>query len=327
MMRRREFITLLAGAAAAWPLAARAQQPAMPVIGFLNSVSAEGYAHFVRSFRQGLGEAGYFDGSNVKIEFSWADGQYDRLPALAAGLVRRPVDVIAANTLAAQTSKSATASIPIVFVTAGDPVELGLVASLSRPGGNVTGVTTLSVEVGPKKLELLRELVPTANVMVLLVNPTNPSLAQPLTRDMQSAAQILGLRLHVLQASSERDFDSVFASLHDLRAGALVIGSDALFTNRSVQLASLAIRHAMPAVYEDPEFAAAGGLMTYGGGFTEAYRQLGIYAGRILKGEKPADLPVQQATKVELIINLKTARALGLTVPLPLLARADEVIE
>jgi putative ABC transport system substrate-binding protein len=326
MIQRRDFITLIGGAAA-WSLAARAQQPRMPVIGFLNSVSAEGYAQFVRSFRQGLSEAGYVDGNNVKIEFSWADGQNDRLPALAAGLVRRQVDVIAANTLAAQTSKSATASIPIVFVTAGDPVELGLVASLSRPGGNVTGVTTLGVEVAPKRLELLRELVPTANVMAVLVNPSNPSLAEPLTRDLQLAAQILGLRLHVLQASSERDFDAVFASLPDLRVGALIIGSDALFTNRLERLASLAIGHAMPTIYENREFAAAGGLMSYGGSFTEGYRQLGIYAGRILKGEKPADLPVQQATKVELIINLKTAKALGLTVPLTLLGRADEVIE
>jgi putative ABC transport system substrate-binding protein len=329
-MKRREFMTLLGGAATAsiaWPLAARAQQPAMPVIGFLNSVSAEGYAHFVRSFRRGLSETGYFDGTNVEIEYSWANGQNDRLPELAAGLIRRRVSVITANTLAAMTSKSATTTIPIVFVTAGDPVELGLVASLSRPGSNVTGVTTLNVEVGPKRLELLRELVPTASVMAVLVNPTNPSLAEPLRRDLQSAAHTLGLQLHVLEASSERDFDAVFAGLRDLRAGALVIGTDALFTNRREQLASLAIRHAVPAMYENREFAAAGGLMSYGGSFTEAYRQLGIYAGRILKGEKPANLPVQQATKIELTINLKTAKALGLTVPISLLGRADEVFE
>jgi ABC-type uncharacterized transport system substrate-binding protein len=324
-MRRREFITLLGGAAVAWPLAARAQH-AMPVVGFLNSASADGYAIAARAFRQGLKDTGYVEGENVTIEYRWAEGQYNRLPALAADLVRRKVDVIAANGVAMLPAKAATTTIPIVFTTSLDPVQEGYVASLNRPGGNVTGVTSLGVEVGPKRLELLHELVPAANVIGLLVNPNNPN-AHTLSGDMQAAARKLGLQLHVLDASNEGDFDRVFAALVQLRAGALVIGIDAFLTSHSEQLAALALRHALPAIYQYPEFTAAGGLMSYGNSIKESYRTAGVYTGRILKGEKPADLPVQQITKVELIINLKTAKALGLTVPLPLSGRADELIE
>jgi putative tryptophan/tyrosine transport system substrate-binding protein len=324
-LKRREFITLLGSAAATWPLAAHAQQ-LMPVIEFLNGASADGYAISARAFRRGLKDTGYVEGENVTIEFRWAEGQYNRLPALAAELVRRKVDVIAANGVAVLPARAATTTIPIVFTTALDPVQLGLVASLSRPGGNITGVTSLSVEVAPKRLELLHELVPAANVIGLLVNPNNPS-AQTLSGDMQAAARKLGLQLHVLHASNEHDFDRVFGALVQLRAGALVIGIDAFLTSHSEQLAALALRHALPAIYQYPEFTAAGGLMSYGNSIVESSRTVGVYTGRILKGEKPADLPVQQITKVELIINLKTAKALGLTVPLPLLGRADEVIE
>jgi putative ABC transport system substrate-binding protein len=325
-MRRRQFITLLGGAAATWPLTARAQQAAMPVVGFLNSQSADEYAHYVRDFREGLGEAGFVEGRNVAIEYRWAETQNDRLPALAADLVSRQVRVIAANTFAALATKAANTTIPVVFVTAGNPVELGLVASLSRPGGNVTGVTALSVEVAPKRLELLHELIPTANAMALLVNPTNPSLAEPQSRDLRAAARTLGLQLHVVQASTERDFETVFAALRQLQVSALVVASDALFTSRREQLVALTLRHAMPTIF-DHDFAEAGGLMGYGGSFAHAYHQAGVYTGRILKGDKPADLPVEQATKIELIINMKTAKALGLTFPITLLGRADEVIE
>ena len=325
-MKRREFITLLGGVAAAWPLAARAQQPGMPVIGFLNGASADGYAISARAFRQGLKDTGYVEGENVAIEYRWAEGQYDRLPAMAADLVRRKVDVIAANSAAMLPARAATTTIPIVFVTSLDPVQLGWVASLSRPGGNVTGVTSLNVEVGPKRLELLHELVPAVNVIGLLVNPNNAN-AQTLSKDLQVAARKLGLQLHVLHAGNERDFDGVFVDLVQLRAGALVIGTDAFLTSHSERLAALALRHAMPAIYQYPEFTAAGGLMSYGGSIKETFRTVGVYTGRILKGEKPTDLPVQQITKVELIINLKTAKALGITVPLPLSGRADEVIE
>jgi putative ABC transport system substrate-binding protein len=331
-IRRRDFVILLGcGTVAAWPVAARAQQPAMPVIGFLEPRSSDDAVPrtLLRAFRQGLRGTGRVEGENVAIEYRWAENQNDRLPALAADLVRRQVAVIAApgSTPAALAAKAASTTIPIVFTTATDPVQLGLVGSLSRPGGNMTGVTTLGVEVGPKRLELLHELVPTATTMALLINPTSPALSEPTTRDVQAAARARGLKIHVLHASTELEFDTVFATLIQLRADGLVIGPDALFTGRAKELGALALRHRVPAIYQYPEFTAAGGLMSYGGSLADAYREVGVYVGRILKGEKPADLPVQQFTKVELIINLKTARALGLTVPLPLSGRADELIE
>jgi putative tryptophan/tyrosine transport system substrate-binding protein len=328
-VRRREFMGLLGGAAVAWPISARAQQSAIAVIGYLGSESPDAFAGRLRAFRQGLSETGYVEGKNVAIEYRWAENQHDRFPPLLADLVRREVTVIVAvtGTPPALAAKAATTTIPIVFVTAGDPVVLGLVASLNRPGGNLTGIATLTVELGPKQLEMLRELVPTATIIALLVNPTNPTNAETLSRDLQAAARTLGLQLHVLHASTERDFDAVFASLLQLRASALVIGSDPFFNSRSQQLAALALRHAMPTMYPFREYAISGGLISYGNSFADAHRQVGVYTGRILKGERPADMPVQQAAKVELIINMKTAKALGLTVPLPLLGRADEVIE
>jgi putative ABC transport system substrate-binding protein len=327
-MKRREFITLLGGAAV-WPLAARAQQSTMPVIGFLGSESPDLYAGRLRAFRQGLSESGYVDGQSVAIEYRWAEGHYDRFPALLADLVRRKVTVIAAvaGTPPALAAKAATTTIPIVFVTAGDPIAVGLVASHNRPGGNITGVTSMSVELGPKQLEVLRELVPTATIIALLVNPTNPTVTETLSRDMQGAARTLGLQLHILHASTERDFDTVFTTLPRLRAGALVIGSDPFFNSRSEQLVALAMRHAVPAMYPFREYAIAGGLISYGDSIADAFSRVGTSTSRILKGEKPADLPVQQSTKVEMFINLKTARVPGLEVPTTLLARADEVIE
>jgi len=329
MIARREFITLLGGAAAAWPLAARAQQQPMPVIGILAVASPEDNAVRLRAFREGLRVAGYVEGQNVNIQYRWAEAHTDRLAELAAQLVHDQVSVLVAagGTASALTAKAATASIPIVFGIGADPVDVGLVASLNRPGGNVTGVTNLNIEVAPKRLELLHELLPSATIMALLVNPAVPALDEPTSRVSQAAAQALGLQLHILHASNESDFDAIFENLIQLHADALVIGPDNLFSAHSEQLAALAVRHALPAVYGFRQFAAAGGLMSYGSSETEFYRLVGTYVGRVLKGDKPADLPVQQSTKVELIINLKTANALGITVPLPLSGRADELIE
>ena len=327
-MRRREFIKAATASAVAWPLAARAQQSARPVLGFVNVASAKNFTRPLSAFLKGLGETGYVDGQNVAIEYRWAEGKNDRLPSFVADLIERKVKVIAAtSTPAAIVAKAATTTIPIVFTTADDPVRLGLVTSLNRPGGNVTGATQATVEVAPKQLQLLHELVPTANVMALLVNPASPTLADSSTRALQAAARTLGLNLHVLNASTEGEFDGVFAKLIQLRAGGLVIGSDPFFTSRTEQLAALAVHHAVPAVYHWREFAVAGGLVSYGAAVTDVYRLAGNYAGRILKGDKPADLPVQQVTKVEMHINQKTAKALGLTVPQALLSRADDVIE
>jgi putative ABC transport system substrate-binding protein len=326
-MRRRQFIAALGGAAATWPIAARAQQSAMPVIGFVNGGLRAGYARPLSAFLKGLGETGFVDGHNVAIEYHWAEGQYDRLPEFVADFVRRKVNLIAGtSTQGGLAAKAATSTIPIVFTTSGDPVQLGFVTNLSRPGGNVTGASQLNIEVAPKRLELMHEVLPTATNIALLVNPTG-ALAGPVSQNLQAAAAALRVKLHVVHASSERDFAAVFASLAQLRADALVIGTDTFFTSRSEELAALAVRHRVPAIYQYPEFTTGGGLMSYGGDITESYRAAGIYAGRILKGEKPADLPVQLVTKVELIINLKSAKALGITVPLPLLGRADEVIE
>jgi putative ABC transport system substrate-binding protein len=325
-LKRRQFMTFLLGAAAAWPLDARAQQPALPVVGFLNSRGAGENETILVAFRRGLQEAGYVEGQNVTIEYSWADNQYDRLPMLAADLVGRRVAVIVSNGPPIKTVKAATSTIPIVFAVGFDPLTFGLVSSLSRPGGNLTGVSILDVEIGPKRLELLRELIPTATVVALLVNPTTPA-ADAIARDVQAAARLLGLQLHVLHAATDRDFDAVFATLAQLRADALIIGGDPFFTSRSRQLGELTLARRVPAIYEFHEFAAAGGLISYGTSLADAYRQVGSYTGRILKGEKPSDLPVQQATKVELILNLKTAKALGIAVPNSLLGRADEIIE
>ena len=328
-MKRRDFITLIGGAAVAWPLAARAQQLGVPVVGILAVASPEANAIRLRAFREGLSTAGYVEGQNINIEYRWAEAYTGRLPELAARFVEEQVAVLvtAGGTSAALAAKAATASIPIVFGIAADPVDVGLVASLNRPGGNVTGVTSLNIEVAPKRLELLHELLPSVTTMGLLVNPAVPALAAPVSRISQAAAHSLGLHLHVVHASSDRDFDAVFEKLIQLHAGALVIGPDNLFTAHSEQLAMLTVRHALPAVYEFREFAAAGGLMSYGSSETEYYRLVGTYAGRVLKGDKPANLPVQQSTKVELFLNLKTAKALGITVPLPLSGRADELIE
>ena len=327
-MRRREFVSLL-GAATAWPLAAYGQQAAkLPILGFVGSDSPDPYAILLRAFRVGLKATGFTDGQNVAIEYRWAEGHNDKLPALTADLVARQVAVIVAPTTpSVLAAKAATKTIPIVFFTAGGPVDLGLVTSLSRPDSNLTGATTLTLEVGPKWLQLMHEMVPNATSLALLVNPTSPNLAQTQSRDLQAAARSRGLQLHVLRASTEQEFDTVFASVSQLGAGGLVISSDSFFFSRSDQLAALAVRHAVPTIFGFREFVAAGGLMSYGGSLTESFRWVGVYAGRILKGEKLANLPVQQSTRIELFINLKTAQALGLEVPPTLLTRADDVIE
>lgn len=325
-MRRRDFITLVGGAAATLPLAARAQQ-SMPVIGFLSPRGPGDAPQLLASFRQGLKDSGFVEGQNVAIEYRFAENQNERLPALAADLVQRHVTVIAAAAVPAViAAKAATASIPIVFEMGDDPVRLGFVAGLDRPGGNITGVAQLNREVAPKRLELLHELLPAARVVALLANPTDAASAA-LSSNMMSVARTLGLELHVLNASAEGDFEGAFAKLIELQAGGLVINPDALFIARSEQLAALALRHAVPAIYENREFVVAGGLAAYGASLSDAYRLAGVYVARILKGEKPGDLPVQQATKIEFLLNLKTAKALGITVPLPLSGRADEVIE
>ena len=326
-MKRREFIIVLSGAVAAWPLAARAQQTAMPVIGFLNSASPDGFAPYAAAFRQGLKEAGYVEGQNATIEYRWAEGQYDRLPALAADLVRRKLTVIAAtSTPAALATKAATSTIPIVFTTADDPIRLGLVASLNRPGGNVTGVNNLLVELGSKQLGLIRELAPVTSKIAVLMNPNFPGSELQL-RDAEAAARIIGLQFIVLRATTEPEIDAAFASVAQLGGAALLVAADPFFIAQRDHIVALAARHAIPAIYPVREFAVAGGLTSYGTDLAGSYRQAGIYTGRIVRGEKPADLPVQRSTKFEFVINFKTAKALGLAVPNSMQLLADEVIE
>ena len=327
-MRRREFITLLGGAAVAWPLAARAQQPAIPVVGFLHQGLPDANTKFVAGFRKGLSETGYVEGRNVTIEYRWAQGEIDRLPELAAELIRRGVTVIATpgSALAALAAKSATATIPVVFMTGLDPVQIGLVTSLNRPGGNVTGVGGMNVELGAKQLGLLNELRPGAVPVAVFINPGSPQNERVMT-ELQSAATAIGRQLEIVTVRTNREINTAFTDAVQKRAGALLITGDQLFTGRIVQLATLAARHSMPAIYTIREFAEAGGLMSYGSNFADLYRQTGNYTGRVLKGEKPADLPIMQATKFEFLINLQTAEALGLEIPPTLLARADEVIE
>jgi putative tryptophan/tyrosine transport system substrate-binding protein len=327
-IRRRDFIATLGSAVAAWPITARAQQPAMPVIGFLGSRSPEDSAALVAGFHAGLGETGFVENRNVTIEFRWAEGHYDRLPMLAADLAARQVAVIAApgGIAAGLAAKAATAKIPIIFLTGADPVQFGLVSSLNRPDGNITGVAILTNTLAPKQLELLHEVAPTATLVAFLVNPKNP-IAESDTRDLQSAASITRQQILVLNASNESEIDNAFATLVQQQAGSLLVQSDPFFNSRPDRIVALAARHAIPAMYQWRDFPVAGGLMSYGTILADAYRQVGIYAGRILKGAKPSDLPVQQSVKVQLVINLKTATALGLTFPLPLLGRADEVIE
>jgi putative tryptophan/tyrosine transport system substrate-binding protein len=327
-MRRREFIAGL-GSAAAWPVVARAQQPAMPAIGYLSSASLMMTRDLVAAFRRGLGEAGYIEGANVRIEYRWAEDHYDRLPELAADLVRHQVAVIVVpgSTPGALVLKKATQTIPIVFLIGTDPVRTGLVASLNRPGGNLTGFRMLDTELAAKRLELLHEVVPAARTVALLVNQTNAAAAEAETKDMRTGAEVLGIRLLVLNASSSYEIEADFTTLAKDRADALVVPGETYFTTQRALLVTLAARHAVPAIFQYREFVEAGGLMSYGPDNLDAYRQLGVYTGRILKGEKPTDLPVQQTTKIELVINLKTAKALGLTIPETLLATADEVIQ
>jgi putative tryptophan/tyrosine transport system substrate-binding protein len=328
-MRRREFITLLGGAAAAWPVAARAQQAAMPVVGYLDVGTPDERASFAEAFRKGLTETGYVEGRNVAIEYRWAGAQFDRFPVLAADLVRRQVTVIAVggHTALVHAAKDATATIPIVFVTASDPVKHGFVPRMNRPGGNITGVSRLEDALGPKRLELLREAMPKTTTIAILVNPTNPALAEPSTRDAQAAARTLGLQLLVLNASTESELDSAFANLEQQGAGALLVDGDFFFYSKRDLLVTLAARHRIPVMYPIREFVAAGGLMSYAASRTDTVRQAGVYVGRILKGEKPGDLPVLQPTLFEFVINLKTAKALNVDIPLKLHAFATEVIE
>jgi ABC-type uncharacterized transport system substrate-binding protein len=329
-MRRREFVILLGGsAAAAWPMAVRAQQVAIPVVGYLDLGSSDVSTKFAAAFRQGLSETGYVEGRNVAIEYRWADGQYDRLLTLAADLVRRQVTIIAAcgTSAPALAAKAATSAIPIVFQTGGDPVQDGLVSSMNRPGGNVTGVSRLSVTLEPKRLELLRELVPNETLIALLVNPINPRSELVAQHMQEAAARALGLRLQVIKANNEVELDTAFASLVALRAAALLVAQEPSYRNLRTQITTLASRHRIPTMYATRDYAVVGGLVAYDASPIDSYRQVGIYAGRILKGEKPADLPVQQPTKFELVINLKTAKALGIEIPPTVLARADEVIE
>ena len=327
-MRRREFITLLGGAAAAWPLAASAQQVSMPVVGVLYSGSPEMFETLISAFRRGLNEVGYVEGRNVALELRLAEGRYDRLPALAADLVRRQVAVIftSGGQNSAFAAKANTATIPIVFTTGGDPVRSGLIASLNRPGGNVTGVTNLTAELEPKRLEILHELVPTADRIAVLVNPAYQDVELRVD-EIQAASRTIGKQIHVLQASTENAIDMAFAALAQARAGALLVSSDPFFFGRRHQIVALAARYAVPAIYQWREFAQTGGLISYGADRSYAQHEAGIYVGKILKGAKPSDLPVQQAVKLELVINVNTATALGITIPPTLLARADEVIE
>ena len=326
-MRRREFIALLGSGVAGWPLTAGAQQSTLPVIGFLNGASPDGYVPFVDAFRQGLKEAGYSEGQNATIEYRWAEGHYERLPALASDLVNRKVTVIAAtSTPAAQAAKAATATVPIVFTTGGDPIKLGLVAALNRPGGNATGVSSLITELGSKRLGLLRELVPSITAIATLINPNFPD-AETQLADAGAAVRALGLRLIALRAADEREIDAAFATIAQQGAAALDVAVDPFFTARRDQIVALAARQAIPAVYPLRDFAVAGGLMSYGTDFADSYRKAGVYTGRIIRSEKPADLPMQRSTKFEFVINLKTAKALGLAVPNAMQLLADEVIE
>src|SRR5262245_31972169 len=328
-MRRREFIKVIAGSAVApWALAARAQQQAMPVVGFLNAASADGYTRFVAEFRRGLNSMGFVEGQNVVVEYRWADGHYDRLPELAADLIRRQVVVIAAtSTPAALAAKKATTTVPIVFTTGGDPVELGLVSNIARPGGNVTGATQITMEVGQKRLELLHQLVPKATALAIAVNPNNPAVAAVQVRDAQDASRALGLKLEVVQARNEQEFDKALADLSQRAGGLVIAGGDSFFLSESAKLAEIAGRHKIPAIFHGREFAAAGGLVSYGASVAASYLLVGVYTGRILRGEKPGDLPVQRSSKLEIFINMKTAKTLGVTIPQGLVITADEVFE